>query len=44
MALFSGLSAFPITPADENGQIDAKALAALLERLAKAEVHSVGLL
>ena len=44
MALFLGLSAFPITPADENGQIDANALAALLERLAKAKVHSVGLL
>ena len=44
MSLFSGLSAFPITPTDETGRIDAPAFAGLLERLAVAKVHSVGLL
>lgn len=44
MSLFSGLSAFPITPTDETGTIDPTAFATLLERLAQAKVHSVGLL
>ena len=44
MTLFRGLSAFPITPADEAGRVDAGALRALLRRLAAAGVHSVGLL
>ncbi|MEP0942942.1 MAG: dihydrodipicolinate synthase family protein [Rhizobiaceae bacterium] len=44
MPLFSGLSAFPITPADCDGQIDETAFAELLELLADASVHSVGLL
>lgn len=44
MSLFSGLSAFPITPADRNGKIDEAAFVPLLERLADAAVHSVGLL
>ena len=44
MPLFHGLSAFPITPADERGQVDTKALARLLERLEAAQVDSVGLL
>lgn len=38
------LSAFPITPADANGQVDATALRALLRPLVAAEVHSIGLL
>ena len=42
--LFRGLSAFPITPADPQGRVDTSALAHLLERLADARVHSVGLL
>ena len=44
MALFQGLSAFPITPADAEGRVDADALRVLLERLADAGVGSVGLL
>ena len=44
MTLFQGLSAFPITPADEQGRIDTDGLQALLKRLADARVGSVGLL
>jgi 4-hydroxy-tetrahydrodipicolinate synthase len=44
MSLFRGLSAFPITPADEQGQVDTDALARLLQRLAVAKVDSIGLL
>ncbi len=44
MALFQGLSAFPITPADEQGRVDADALRMLLKRLTDAGVGSVGLL
>ncbi|NTJ41641.1 dihydrodipicolinate synthase family protein [Agrobacterium larrymoorei] len=41
---FHGLSAFPLTPADENGQVDVEALSRLLERLDAAGVDSIGLL
>ncbi len=44
MTLFQGLSAFPITPADEQGRVDADALRVLLKRLADAKVGSIGLL
>jgi 4-hydroxy-tetrahydrodipicolinate synthase len=44
MPLFHGLSAFPITPADEQGHVDTDALATLLQRLVLAEVDSIGLL
>ena len=44
MTLFQGLSAFPVTPADEQGRIDTDGLRALLKRLADARVGSVGLL
>lgn len=44
MALFKGLSAFPITPADEYGRVDGDALRALIRRLVDAEVDSIGLL
>lgn len=44
MSLFHGLSAFPITPADEHGHVDTEALATLLHRLVVAEVDSIGLL
>lgn len=44
MPLFHGLSAFPITPADEGGCVDTDALARLLQRLEAARVDSVGLL
>jgi 4-hydroxy-tetrahydrodipicolinate synthase len=43
-AMFRGLSAFPITPADARGRVDTDALATLVERLAAAEVDSIGLL
>lgn len=38
------LSAFPITPTDANGRVDAAALHELLRPLVAAEVHSIGLL
>ena len=44
MPLFQGLSAFPLTPADEQGRVDTDALRVLLKRLADAGVGSVGLL
>lgn len=44
MTLPSGLCAFPITPADPGGRVDAPALRRLLRRLAEAGVDSVGLL
>ena len=42
--MFKGLSAFPVTPMDEGGRVLVDDLARLLERLAAAEVDSVGLL
>lgn len=42
--MFSGLSAFPITPTDEGGIVDADALGMLLSRLGADQVQSVGLL
>jgi 4-hydroxy-tetrahydrodipicolinate synthase len=44
MALFDGLSAFPITPTDEDGHVDEGALARLVRRLVEAGVDSIGLL
>jgi 4-hydroxy-tetrahydrodipicolinate synthase len=44
MSIFHGLSAFPITPADQEGCVDIDALAGLLQRLQAAEVDSIGLL
>jgi 4-hydroxy-tetrahydrodipicolinate synthase len=44
MSVFHGLSAFPITPADEAGHVDTDSLARLLQRLEAAGVASVGLL
>jgi 4-hydroxy-tetrahydrodipicolinate synthase len=41
---FHGLSAFPITPADEHGRVDTVALGRLLERLCDAGVDSIDLL
>jgi 4-hydroxy-tetrahydrodipicolinate synthase len=41
---FKGLSAFPITPADDAGQVDQSALRRLIRRLAAAGVDSIGLL
>ena len=42
--LLRGLSAFPITPADPGGVVDAPALRGLVRRLRDAEVNSIGLL
>lgn len=44
MKSFYGLSAFPITPADEQGRVDVAALRPLLRRLVDARVGSIGLL
>jgi 4-hydroxy-tetrahydrodipicolinate synthase len=44
MPLFSGLAAFPITPADADGRVDAAGLRKLVRRLAEARVDSIGLL
>lgn len=44
MAMFRGLSAFPITPADADGRVDTEALGRMVTRLCAAEVDSIGLL
>lgn len=44
MTLFSGLSAFSITPTDASGRVDTAALARLLKRIASAGADSIGLL
>jgi 4-hydroxy-tetrahydrodipicolinate synthase len=44
MPLFSGLAAFPITPADADGRVDAAALRRLVRRLVDARIDSIGLL
>ncbi|WP_285904346.1 hypothetical protein [Streptomyces malaysiensis] len=41
MPMFTGLSAFPLTPLTETG-IDETAFAALVDRLAAAGVDSIG--
>lgn len=42
--LFTGLSAFPLTPADAQGIVDTDALSVLVDRLASAGVDSICLL
>ncbi len=42
--LFTGLSAFPLTPADPDGIVDTAALGTLVDRLIVAGVDSIGLL
>jgi 4-hydroxy-tetrahydrodipicolinate synthase len=44
MLSFKGLSAFPITPMDAQGRVDADLLRGLLTRLVEAGVSSIGLL
>jgi 4-hydroxy-tetrahydrodipicolinate synthase len=44
MTIMTGVSAFPITPADADGRVDTVALRALLGRLLAAKVDSIGLL
>lgn len=41
---FTGLSAFPMTPADESGRVDTDALQRLLTRIVDAGTGSIGLL
>lgn len=41
---FTGLSAFPLTPADVAGRVDTDALQRLLARIVDAGVNSIGLL
>ena len=43
-ALFHGLSAFPLTPADDEGIVDTDGLGILIQRLVEAGVDSIGLL
>ncbi len=44
MTLFHGLSAFPLTPTDASGNIDAALLVHFLERIQRTGVDSIGLL
>jgi 4-hydroxy-tetrahydrodipicolinate synthase len=44
MALFTGLAAYPITPADADGVVDMPTLRRLVRRLVGAGVDSIGLL
>ena len=44
MTDMTGLSAFPITPADPGGTVDPTALRAIVRRLVEAGVDSIGLL
>ena len=41
MTILTGLSAFPITPSDADGQVDVAALRKLVARLCAAQVHSI---
>lgn len=42
--MFTGLSAFPLTPLDETGAVDEPAFTRLVSRLAEARVDSIGAL
>lgn len=44
MTPFNGLSAFPVTPADEDGRVDTDHLQRLVARLAASGVASIGVL
>lgn len=44
LPLFTGLSAFPLTPADVDGHVDTEALQRLLQRIVGCGAHSIGLL
>lgn len=44
MSIFTGLSAFPLTPADSDGIVDTDALGLLVDRLARAGVDSISVL
>jgi len=42
--MFTGLSAFPLTPLDDDGRLDEPSFARLVSRLAEAGVQSIGAL
>jgi len=44
MTIFSGLSAFPLTPADDEGRVNPDLLGSFLERIVAAGAVSIGLL
>ncbi|MDG1431394.1 MAG: dihydrodipicolinate synthase family protein [Paracoccaceae bacterium] len=44
MPLFTGLSAFPLTPTDDEGQLKSELLQRFLERIEAAGADSIGLL
>ncbi len=44
MPLFTGLSAFPLTPTDVSGKLKPELLQRFLERIVAAGVDSIGLL
>ena len=44
MTLFTGLSAFPLTPIDDEGQLKSELLQRFLERIVAARADSIGLL
>lgn len=44
MSIFTGLSAFPLTPADSDGIVDTDALGLLVDRLARSGVDSISVL
>ncbi|WP_299362665.1 dihydrodipicolinate synthase family protein [uncultured Paracoccus sp.] len=44
MSLFTGLSAFPLTPTDEEGRLNPDLLCRFLERILAAGADSIGLL
>ena len=44
MTLFSGLSAFPLTPTDQEGRLKPDVLESHLERIVSANPASIGLL
>ncbi len=44
MPFFRGLSAFPVTPAGEDGHVDTDGVHTLTRRLVDAGVDSIGLL
>lgn len=44
MTLFTGLSAFPLTPIDDEGQLKSELLQRFLERIVAAGADSIGLL
>jgi 4-hydroxy-tetrahydrodipicolinate synthase len=43
-SVFEGLSAFPITPCDEHGEVDQTSFSSLLEELAQSRVDTIGVL